>query len=130
MYKSHKNIWTAAFLGAALLGTSAPAISADAANGEKVFRKCATCHTLEEGKRKIGPSLYGIFGRTSGTLEGFRYSKAMKDAGIVWTEETIDAYIANPRGYVKGNRMAFVGLKKPEERADVIAYLKSATGAE
>lgn len=120
-----------AILASVSVATASTTVSAaDAANGEKLFKRCATCHTLTPGGRKIGPSLYGVFGRTSGTLDGFRYSNAMQEAAIVWSEETIDAYIANPREYVPGNRMAFPGLRNPEERADVIAYLKTATGAE
>lgn len=109
--------------------SSASIAEGDAAAGEKVFKKCQVCHVLEPGGRKIGPSLYGIFGRTAGTLEGFRYSPAMSNSGIVWDEETLSAYLENPRQYIKGNRMAFAGLRKEEDRADVIAYLKEATAA-
>jgi len=98
----------------------------DPARGEKVFRKCLACHTLEPGARKIGPSLYGVIGREAGTLEGFRYSPAMQRADFVWTEERIMEYLENPRQYVPGNRMAFVGLRNPQDREDVIAYLKQA----
>lgn len=104
------------------------ASAADPANGEKVFNKCKACHTLEAGKNKIGPSLQGILGRTAGTVEGFKYSEAMKTAGaggLVWSEETLDQYLENTKGFVPGNKMPFPGLKKPEERADVIAYIKT-----
>lgn len=130
MFNNIRRVALAGAFGIAAIAAPQMASAADAANGEKIFRKCATCHVLEEGGRKIGPSLYGVFGRTSGTLEGFRYSKAMQDAGVVWSEETIDEYLADPRGYIKGNRMAFVGLRKAEDRADLIAYLKTATAAE
>lgn len=130
MATKSKKVMISAALGAAIIGASGHVVAGDAVQGEKVFKKCAACHSIEEGKRKIGPSLYGVLGRTSGTLDGFRYSKAMQSAGIVWTEETISEYLANPRAYIKGNRMAFVGLKKPEDRADVIAYLKLVAGAE
>ncbi len=112
-----------------LLTFCAPAAFAegDAANGEKIFKRCAACHSVVEGQNKLGPSLYGVFGRVSGSVEGFRYSPAMANAGITWDEETVAAYIENPRAYVKGNRMAFPGLKKPQDREDVIAYLKSVT---
>ncbi len=130
MATKSKILMAAAALGAAIIGASGHVVAGDAVKGAKVFKKCAACHSVEEGKRKIGPSLYGVIGRTSGTLEGFRYSKPMQSAGIVWTEETISDYLANPRTFIKGNRMAFVGLRKPEDRADVIAYLKSVTGAE
>ncbi|GAK32644.1 hypothetical protein JCM17846_19140 [Iodidimonas nitroreducens] len=108
---------------------SRPAAAQDVEKGEKLFARCQVCHVLEPEGRKIGPSLYGVFGRTSGTVEGFAYSKAMQDAGIVWSEDTISAYLENPRTYIPGNRMAFPGLRKEEDRADLIAYLKSATGS-
>ena len=109
----------------ALAGQSA--LAQDAAKGEKVYKKCKACHSLEAGKRKVGPSLNGIFGRTAGTLDGFKYSKAMVESGIVWDAETISAYMADPKGYIPKNRMAFPGLKKEADRANLIAYLKEAT---
>ena len=109
----------------ALAGQSA--LAQDAAKGEKVYKKCKACHALEAGKKKVGPSLHGIFGRTAGTLEGFKFSKAMVDSGIVWDEKTISDYMADPKGYIPKNRMAFPGLKKEADRADLIAYLKEAT---
>jgi len=102
----------------------------DAANGEKVFRKCKACHAVEEGKNKVGPSLHKIVGRTAGTVDGFKYSNAMQAygaAGNMWDEATLDAYLEAPKKVVDGTKMAFAGLKKPEERADVIAYLKQQT---
>ena len=116
---------------AALAGAAA-AQEADLAAGEKVFRKCAACHSLDpSGKSKIGPDLYGVVGRTTGTLEGFAFSDAMKKAGEeghVWTVEELDLYLENPKAALPGNKMTFVGLKKPEERANVIAYIQSASG--
>ncbi|MGI9451814.1 MAG: c-type cytochrome [Geminicoccaceae bacterium] len=99
----------------------------DAAAGEKVFKKCKACHVIDKKKNRLGPHLIGVFGRTSGTMEGFKYSKAMQEAAITWDETTIDEYLADPKGYIPKNKMAFVGLKKEEDRANLIAYLKEAT---
>ena len=105
-----------------------PASAADAEKGAKVFKKCKACHTLNEGgKKRVGPNLFGMFGRTSGTVEGFKYSTAMKEAAIVWDEETLDAYLTKPKAYVPKGKMAFPGLKKEDQRADVIEYLKQET---
>lgn len=122
--KSLRTILYAA--GAALVSTSAYAIDGDPVAGEQAFRTCATCHNVEEDRNKVGPHLINVFGRTPGTVEGFRYSKAMiafGEAGNVWDAETMAAYFADPRGYVRGNRMAFVGLKTEEDIANVLAYL-------
>ena len=120
---------TASVFGALLtVGYSAPVLAAgDAAEGQKVYRKCQACHVVDKEQNRVGPHLVGIFGREAGAVEGFRYSKAMSESGIVWSEETIAAYLRDPRGYIKGNRMAFAGLKKDEDVANVIAYLKEAT---
>ena len=98
----------------------------DSAQGENVFGKCKACHALEPGKNKIGPSLAGLFGRTAGTVEGFKYSTAMKDSGIVWDEETLDSFLEKPKQVVPKTRMAFPCLRKEQDRMDVIAYLKEA----
>ncbi|NIA67230.1 cytochrome c family protein [Pelagibius litoralis] len=115
----------AAFAAAALV--SAPALAeGDAAAGEKVYRKCKACHAVEEGKNKVGPSLYNIVDRAVATVEKYKYSKAMVafgEGGAVWDAETLDAYLEAPRKAVKGTKMAFAGLKKPDDRANVIAYL-------
>jgi cytochrome c len=100
----------------------------DPGKGEKVFNKCKACHTLGAGeKNKVGPNLHGVFGRAAGTVEGFKYSKAMMDSGVVWSEETLDAYLTKPRDFIPKNKMTFAGLKKDDQRADLIAYLKEAT---
>lgn len=117
-------------MGALLLGLalSSPAMAeGDAAEGAKVYNKCKACHTLEEGKHKVGPSLHGFFGRAAGVVEGFKYSEAMKNSGITWDDETTAAYLKDPKGYIKGNRMAFVGLKKDADIDNLMAYLKENT---
>ena len=98
----------------------------DAAKGKQVFAKCQACHSVEAGTNKLGPSLHGVVGRTSGTLEGFKYSDAMKAANLTWDEATLDKYLANPKALVPGTKMVFPGLPKEQDRLDVIAYLKEA----
>lgn len=99
----------------------------DAAKGEKVFKKCTACHAVgADAKNKVGPELNGIVGRKVASVEGFKYSPAMIEFGAgdkVWDAESIDAYLADPKGFIPKNKMAFAGLKKEDERADVIAYL-------
>jgi cytochrome c len=115
----------AALSAVTLIGGQARA--QDAAAGEKVFTKCKACHVADEDKNKIGPSLHGVIGRTAGTHEGFKYSKAMIDAGesgVVWDEANLTKYLHDPKGMVKGTKMAFAGLKKDEDIANVIAYLE------
>lgn len=94
--------------------------------GEEVFKKCRSCHSVE-GKKSVGPMLNGVFGRTAGTVEGFDYSPANKDAGkagLVWTEETIFKYLEDPRAFMPKTKMVFAGLKDEQDRKDLIAYLK------
>ena len=112
---------------AALLAAGPALAGGDAAAGKKVYNKCKTCHALEAGKKKLGPSLNGIFGRAAGSVEGYKYSKAMKESGIVWTEETMAGYLEKPKKFMPGTKMAFAGLKKEQQVADLIAYLKEAT---
>ena len=107
------------------VGLSSSAMAGDAALGEKVFKKCKACHVVDKEKHKTGPHLVNIIGRTAGTAEGYKkYSKAMKNSGIVWDDETLNGYLEKPKKYLKGTRMAFAGLKKEKDRANVIAYLK------
>jgi cytochrome c len=105
-------------------GLEAPYNTADAAAGAKVFFKCKSCHAAGPGSpNMVGPSLHGLFGRTVGKHEGFVFSDAMANAGFQWTPARLDHYLANPRTDMPGNRMAFVGLKDPADRQNLIAYL-------
>lgn len=109
------------------LMTSA-ALADDKAAGKKVFNKCKACHTLEEGgKKRVGPNLYGIIGRAAGTSEGFKYSKAMTESGIVWDEAQLGAFLTKPKAVVPKTKMAFPGIKKPEQLEDLIAYIVEET---
>lgn len=96
--------------------------------GARVWLQCRTCHVLDEGVNRTGPSLYGIFGRTAGTVEGFRYSPANADSGITWTKDVMFEYLENPRSYIPGTYMAFPGLRQPQQRADVMAYIAANGG--
>ena len=102
-----------------------PGAAADVEAGKTAFKKCALCHTAEAGKNKIGPSLFGIVGRKSATLEDFNYSEAMKKFDHTWDEGTLDEYLADPRATVPGTKMIFPGIKDKVEREDVIAYLET-----
>lgn len=106
-----------------VVDASGATLSGDPANGAKVFRLCQTCHRLEEGKNFTGPTLYGIIGRKAGTIPGYAYSKANQESGKVWSPQTMFDYLENPRAAIPGTKMAFVGLRKPQDRADVIAYI-------
>jgi len=96
----------------------------DAKAGKKVFKKCKACHTVKEGKNKVGPSLYGIVGAPAAMVEGFKYTSALSEAGLVWDVETLTMFLAKPKDVVSGTSMAFSGLKDPEQIADLISYLK------
>lgn len=103
-----------------------PAVAGDVDAGEKVFKKCKACHLVDQEKNKVGPHLVNVFGRTAGSLESFsKYSNALKDSGIVWNDDTLNGFLEKPKAYVKGTKMAFGGLKKEEDRLNVIAYLKT-----
>lgn len=100
----------------------------DADKGKKVFVKCMACHTIDAEKNRVGPHLVNILDRKTATVENFRYSPAMIKAGedgMVWDEETLTGYLAAPKQFIPGNKMIFVGLKKPEDISNLIAYLRS-----
>lgn len=96
----------------------------DPAKGKTIFNRCAVCHTVAAGQNRVGPSLHGVIGRTAGSVPKFNYSAANKKSGIVWTQQKIFDYLKNPQAMVKGTKMTFAGLPKPQDRADVIAFLQ------
>ncbi|KAG5920894.1 hypothetical protein E4U61_007388 [Claviceps capensis] len=97
----------------------------DIQKGAKMFKsRCAQCHTVEkDGGNKIGPALHGLFGRKTGSVEGYSYTDANKQKGITWDDDTLFAYLENPKKYIPGTKMAFGGLKKEKDRKDLIAYV-------
>ena len=109
----------------AVLGSGAALAAGDAAAGEKVVKKCKTCHTFDPGKKKIGPHLKGVIGRKAGAVEGYKYSKAMKAADITWDAANLDEFLKKPKAFLKGTKMSFSGLKKEDQRANVIAYIEA-----
>jgi cytochrome c len=117
---------TAAVLITLLLANAARA-DGDVVRGEVRFQDCAACHKLEASVNNVGPSLHGIFTRKAGELPDFRYSPALKRSGIVWTPETLDAFLTNPQALVPGNRMPYAGMADTGNRADLIAYLLKAS---
>ncbi len=120
--KLHSILLASAFLGAL---TGAALADGDAAAGEKVFAKCRACHMIgETAKNSIGPMLNGLIGRHSGSVEGYNYSEANKNSGLVWDEATFRDYIKNPKAKVPGTKMIFPGLQKDSEIDDIVAYLK------
>lgn len=107
-----------------------PYIRANLDNGARVWRSCQSCHTLPEGARHmVGPNLGGLFDRPVGAADGFRYSDALSEADFLWTPELLDAWLADPRGFLPGNRMSFAGLRQEADRRDLIAYLAVETKA-
>ena len=116
-----------AWLSAHPTGALAASHAGDPEAGKQVFRKCLFCHSLKPGETRTGPSLAGLFGRRAGSVPGFKYSASLSNAGFDWDEDTLDIWIAAPREFIPGTRMAFDGLKNPKLRADLIAYLKKAT---
>lgn len=96
--------------------------------GKTLYKKCQTCHTLKEGeKHKVGPNLFAISGAKAGQKEGFNYSKAMIASDVIWTDENLDTYMERPSKFMPGNQMAFVGIRKPEDRKLLIEFLKKET---
>lgn len=108
-----------------LFASVSAAQAADPASGEKVFKRCLACHMVgEDAKTRVGPVLNGLIGRKAGSYEGFKYTEANKNSGLVWDEATLAKYLKNPRATIPGTSMTFAGIKKDEEIDDLIAYLK------
>jgi cytochrome c len=119
---------TIASLALAAAFLPATALAQDAAAGQRVFNQCRACHTIDRGGRNgVGPNLHGMIGRRAASVEGFRYSNAMREKGEqgwTWTEENLHSYLRNPRGVVPGTNMAFAGLRNEQQLNDLVAYLK------
>ena len=115
-----------AALASAVLFAAPAHAAGDAAAGEKVFAQCKACHENEKGVNKVGPTLKGVVGRKAASVPDYKYSAAMVkkgEEGVVWDEATLTQYLPNPKAMVPGTKMAFGGLKKPDDVANVIAYL-------
>lgn len=117
---------------AVALSAARPAAAAegDAEAGKRVYQTCRACHLLVPGRHMTGPSLAGLFGRRAGTAEGFpRYSPAMREANVEWNAESLDKFLSDPQGYIRGNWMTYPGVEDAGDRANLIAYLKAASTA-
>jgi len=122
-----KRVFILALLGWLVAGGDhrmawAEAGAGDPDRGATIYERCIACHSLT--RNRTGPKHCGLFGRTAGTVEGYRYSPAMRESGIVWTEASLDAFLESPRTAVPRTKMGYAGIKYPQERADLVAYLK------
>ena len=113
-----------AFALALVMATRPSDAGGDAGRGQKFYEECIACHSLERGVHGIGPSLHGVFNRRAGELSDYRYSPALKRSGIVWTADTLDAFIADLQQFLPANRMPYAGMPNAADRADLIAYLQ------
>jgi cytochrome c len=123
-------IHSLAMAGIALTALSPPvsAQTSDVARGERMYRACVACHSLELNRNMTGPSLAEVWNRKAGSLASFpRYSPTLKSSGIVWTDATLDEWIKDPQNFIPGNTMTFPGMKDARQRADLLAFLKDAT---
>ena len=119
----------ATLIAALLTGAALPAAAQDAEAGQRVFNQCRACHSINEGGRNgVGPNLHGIIGRKAGSSEGFRYSASLREkaeGGLTWNEETLRAYIANPKAVVPAGSMSYPGLRNEQQLNDLLAFLKA-----
>src|SRR6516164_1077774 len=99
----------------------------DAQRGAQVFAQCKICHSLEAGKNMVGPSLRGLIGRKAGSVPGYAYSPAMKNANVTWNDDTLSKYLVDPKAFIPGDKMVFTGIKDPSRLGDLLAYLNQAT---
>lgn len=106
-------------------GAEYASFTTDAAAGEKVFALCRSCHVLDEGVNRVGPSLHKVVGRKSGSVAGFSYSDANKNSGVTWTTDVLFKYLEDPKAFMPGTKMAFPGIKDAQDRANLVAYLES-----
>jgi cytochrome c len=122
-------LFLAALLGGCVLASAAHAAAADGAallRGEQIYGRCLACHAIEQNR--TGPAHCGLFGRRAGSAPGYRaYSDALRKSGIVWNEKTLDHFLANPMGTVPGTNMTYLGVTSPQERSELIAWMKQAT---
>lgn len=118
---------TPAAADAAAAGATAgfAGMTTDVKAGEKIFALCKSCHVLEEGVNRVGPSLYNVVGRKSGSVAGYSYSEANKASGVTWTTDVLFKYLEDPKGFMPGTKMAFPGIKDAQDRANLVAYLES-----
>jgi cytochrome c len=118
-----------ALAAALVLGTALPAAAQDAEAGRRVYNQCRACHTIDAGGRNgVGPNLHGVVGRKAGAIDGFRYSASLKEkaeGGLAWSEETLRAYIANPKAVIPAGSMSYPGLKNEQQMNDLIGFLKA-----
>jgi cytochrome c len=99
----------------------------DAQRGAQVFAQCKVCHSLEAGKNMLGPSLHGLLGRKAGSVPGYAYSPAMKNANVTWDDDTLSKYLADPKAFIPGDKMVYPGVKDPSKLGDLLAYLNQAS---
>jgi len=112
-------------LAVILIGLSPSAFSQDVSLGKIKFQECIACHSINSGQNLLGPSLFGVYGRQAGTVEGFRYSNALKKSGITWDAESLNKYLENPQLFIVGGRMPYSGMANEEDRKALIDYLKT-----